>query len=233
MEPNTTFTPQVEQPQPTQQQPAQPMQPVQPVPIKKDNRILVKVLSGLFILVLVAGGVGAYLWRDAQANRQKTDDAAKIKTLDDKIAAIEAITGPITQNVLDNLKESKPFLTKQNNDVQRQNDLSRLNTALASYESNNRGAIPSGMGVAATTWTSFVNRYVKVDGNSTFTDPSGTEYIISDTAALPTTFNASNPVILITTDATCNGQSLTTGQGSRKAAFQMRLENGSIACENN
>jgi flagellar basal body-associated protein FliL len=232
MEPNTTFTPQVEQPQPAQQQPAQPIQPVQPVPIKRDNRILIKVLYCLFILVLVAGGVGAYLWRDAQANRQKTDDAAKIKTLNDKIASIEAITGPITQNVLDRLKESKLFLIKQNDDVQRQNDLSRLNTALASYESSNRGAIPSGIGAAATTWTSFVNRYIKVDGD-TFSDPSGTDYIISDTAALPTTFNASNPVILITTDATCNGQGLTTGQGSRKAAFQMRLENGSIACENN
>ena len=126
-----------------------------------------------------------------------------------------------------------PALQRSQRDTQRKNDLSRLNTALTSYQSNNRGALPSGTTASIpTSWPSFVNRYIRTAGD-TFTDPSGTDYIVSTTATLPTTFDASNPVILTTVDATCNGETLTMGQGSRKVAFQMKLEGNGIACANN
>ncbi len=121
-----------------------------------------------------------------------------------------------------------PALQRSQRDTQRKNDLSRLNTALSSYQSNNRGALPTD----AASWTSFVTRYVTVNGD-TFVDPSGTNYNLSTTASLPTSFNASTPVIRATVGATCNGENITTGQGARKVAFQMKLEGSGTACQNN
>jgi prepilin-type N-terminal cleavage/methylation domain-containing protein len=131
-----------------------------------------------------------------------------------------------------------PSLQRSQRDMQRKNDLNRLATALASYQSNNRGALPSGMAPSeATSWPSFVERYVRTGGDD-FRDPSGGgddegEYNVSTTATLPTTFDPEQPVIVVTVGATCDGEGLTTGQGSRKVAFQMALEGGGVACQSN
>ena len=121
-----------------------------------------------------------------------------------------------------------PALQRSQRDTQRKNDLSRLNTAVASYQSNNRGALPT----SVTGWKSLVTNYVRVSGD-TFVDPSGTDYIISTTGTLPAAFDASKPVILVTTGAVCKGETIVTNQGSRKVAFQMRLEGSGVACQNN
>jgi prepilin-type N-terminal cleavage/methylation domain-containing protein len=118
-----------------------------------------------------------------------------------------------------------PALQRSQRDTQRKNDLSRLNTALSSYQSNNRGALP-------TDWSSFVSRYITT-GDDTFVDPSGNDYNVSTTATLPTSFDDSTPVIRVTVGAKCNGEDITTGQGPRKVAFQMKLEGSGVACENN
>lgn len=126
-----------------------------------------------------------------------------------------------------------PALQRSQRDTQRKNDLSRLQTALTSYQSNNRGALPSGTsGSETTTWPSFVTRYIRTAGD-TFTDPTGEDYIVSTIATLPDEFDAANPVIVATIDATCDGESLVMGQGSRKVAFQMKLEGNGTACVNN
>lgn len=126
-----------------------------------------------------------------------------------------------------------PALQRSQRDMQRKNDLSRLNTALASYQSNNRGSLPSGTsGSETTTWSSFVTRYIRTAGD-TFTDPSGEDYILSTTAVLPTEFDATTPYIIATVGATCAGEGITTGQGSRKVAFQMKLEGSGTTCINN
>ena len=125
-----------------------------------------------------------------------------------------------------------PALQRSQRDTARKQDLSRLQTALTSYQSNNRNALPSGTGAETTSWPSFVTRYIRTAGD-TFTDPTGSDYILSTTATLPTDFDSTNPVIVATVGATCNGESLTTGQGSRKVAFQMKLEGSGIACSNN
>ncbi len=100
------------QPQPEFQQPIVTQPVTQSVPIKKDKSFLIKLSIGLVMLVLIAGGVGAFLWRDGQANSQKSDDVAKVKTLndkvavlEDKIATIEIATGPISQEMLDSIKK--------------------------------------------------------------------------------------------------------------------------------
>lgn len=126
-----------------------------------------------------------------------------------------------------------PALQRSQRDAQRKNDLTRLNTALASYSSNNRGALPIvGATLDPTSWGSFVLRYVTASGD-TFVDPSGTDYIVSTTASLPTEFDAANPVIKVIVGAKCVGESFKTGEGSRKVAFQMKLEGSGIACTNN
>jgi prepilin-type N-terminal cleavage/methylation domain-containing protein len=131
-----------------------------------------------------------------------------------------------------------PALQRSQRDMQRKNDLSRFEVALASYETNNSGALPSGMdSSASTSWSSFLSRYVIVGGDK-FTDPSGTDYMLKDTGGVNSTanipnFDASSPYVYITTGATCNGEDLTMGQGSRKVAFQMKLEGNGIACAHN
>jgi hypothetical protein len=57
-------------------------------PIK--NKIsLNKILLGLLLLVIIAGGVGAYVWRDSQANQQKSDNLSKREELEKQLADIE------------------------------------------------------------------------------------------------------------------------------------------------
>lgn len=121
-----------------------------------------------------------------------------------------------------------PALQRNQRDTQRKNDLSRITTALTSYQSNNKGALPANPAA----WGTFVTGYVRTAGD-TFVDPNGTNYVVSTTATLPTTYSAANPVVRVTVGSICNGETLTANQGSRKVAFQMKLEGSGIACQNN
>lgn len=128
-----------------------------------------------------------------------------------------------------------PALQRGQRDQQRENDLNRLQTALNSYQSNNRNAIPTGSMTATTpntTWGSFVARYVRVGGD-TFMDPNGTDYTLTTTDISTGDFVASPRAIQVAVGSICNGESLTGGQGNRKVAFRMRLEGGGVACVNN
>jgi len=152
-----------------------------------------------------------------------------IKTKDKGFTIIEvvlvlAIAGLIFMMVFVAL----PALQRSQRDTQRKNDLSRLNTAIASYQSNNRGSLPSGV----TGWNDMVNDYVRVSGD-TFVDPNGTDYIVRTSGPLPSEFEPDNPVVLVTVGATCDGEGIKTGQGSRKVALQMKLEGSGVACQNN
>ena len=140
-----------------------------------------------------------------------------------------------------------PALQRNQRDTQRKNDLSRLQTALTSYTSNNRGSLP-------TNWTTFVSQYVTVNdatsgtARDTFIDPLGgvtaaqTTYQLIPSAAASltgsfsstgTTANQNN--IYVSTGATCgtSGDTIVTGAGTRKVAFRMYLEGGGITCVNN
>ena len=126
-----------------------------------------------------------------------------------------------------------PALQRSQRDTQRKNDLSRAVTALTSYTSNNRGALPTNT-VAG--WNTFTTAYLEVGGD-TFIDPTGADYIWV-TPAVPATvaaavYSSATPNIYVTVGAVCNGEVLTTNQGNRKVAFQMKLEGGGIACASN
>lgn len=124
-----------------------------------------------------------------------------------------------------------PALQKSQKDTQRRQDLSRLQTAINNYQTNNKGNLPDFS--TEPTVTAFLNSYLKTAGE-TFTDPNGTDYIVG-TGTLPGTFDGANPYIKATKGAICGNDegTVTTGQGSRKIALQMRLEGSGVACINN
>ena len=123
-----------------------------------------------------------------------------------------------------------PALQRGQKDQQRANDLSRLQTALTKYQTNNRNKIP-GDSSNMTPWNSFVTRYVKV-GDDTFADPNGEDYTL--TASNPeATFVPSPRNVQVSVGSVCDGENLKTGQGASKVSFRMKLEGGGIACVNN
>lgn len=133
-----------------------------------------------------------------------------------------------------------PALQRNQRDTQRKADLSRLQTALTSYASNNRNALP-------TNWTTFVTQYLTTNGDS-FVDPAGpsttqgntvTTYVMTSSVIdlSSTTYAAAQNIIYYSVGNICvstnNAQVTTTGAGARKVAFRMVLEGGGVACVNN
>ncbi len=122
-----------------------------------------------------------------------------------------------------------PALQRGQRDQQRKNDLSRAQTAVNSYKSNNRGALPATNSLA---WnTTIRDKYLKVNGD-TFADPSGADYNFNVGGSVPDTFDSTKPDVYVTIGSSCDGEKLVSGQGSNKAAMQMKLEGGGIACVN-
>jgi prepilin-type N-terminal cleavage/methylation domain-containing protein len=140
-----------------------------------------------------------------------------------------------------------PALQRNQRDSQRKGDLSRLQTALTSYTSNNRGSLP-------TSWTSFVDTYLTLksstntSGTDSFVDPSGpsttqgsntTTYELTPSSAdlSSTSFSTAQNIIYYAIGAVCDpntgGAVTTTGAGARKVAFRMVLEGGGVTCLNN
>jgi prepilin-type N-terminal cleavage/methylation domain-containing protein len=130
-----------------------------------------------------------------------------------------------------------PALQRSQRDSQREQDLSRAQTAIQQYQSNNRNVLP-------TNWTTFATQYLKATGgaDSEFVDPSGKSYrftALAVGAAAPTTVDSTDSSqttvrIFYTTAATCaTDGAVTGGQGSRKVALRVVLEGGGVACVNN
>jgi prepilin-type N-terminal cleavage/methylation domain-containing protein len=126
-----------------------------------------------------------------------------------------------------------PALQRSQRDTQRKNDLSRAITAVNSYASNNRGAIPSATIIAE--WTRFMANYLTTN-NDKFDDPAGTN---SGTYTFSLTPMSNNPTysstvstIYVSPGKVCDGEGITDA-GARKVALRMKLEGGGIACQNN
>ena len=125
-----------------------------------------------------------------------------------------------------------PALQRNQRDTQKKNDIGRVLTALQSYQSNNRGSIP-------TSWESqLTTPYLRLDGD-TFTDPSGINYrLTSRTVAdgKPTRrINSAGDISLIFyyLNSKCDGENIVAADGANKVAFTALLEGGGIYCVNN
>ena len=125
-----------------------------------------------------------------------------------------------------------PALQRNQRDTQKKNDIGRVLTALQSYQSNNRGSIP-------TSWESqLTTPYLRLDGD-TFTDPSGINYrLTSRTVAdgKPTRrINSAGDISIIFyyLNSKCDGENIVAADGANRVAFAALLEGGGIYCVNN
>ena len=121
-----------------------------------------------------------------------------------------------------------PALQRNQRDTQRKNDLSRVQSAINSFQANNRGKIPAISGNALS--GNFVASYLNVGGD-TFQDPNGQAYQFQ--VADPTWNSAAATQIQYSAGSRCDGENLVSGQGNNKVALRMALEGGGIYCLNN
>ena len=125
-----------------------------------------------------------------------------------------------------------PALQRNQRDTQRKNDIGRVLTALQSYQSNNRGSIP-------TSWASqLITPYLRLDGD-TFTDPSGINYRLSSRTvadgkpARRINSAGDDSLIFYYLNSKCDGENIVAADGANKVAFAALLEGGGIYCVNN
>lgn len=131
-----------------------------------------------------------------------------------------------------------PALQRSQRDSQREQDMNRALTAIQSYQSNNRNAIPRDQAQ----YNSLISSYLNAGGDE-FVDPSGKPYAFASrgTEALTASDDTrdmgnsqENVRIYYTANATCGAEGgLEGGQGSRRVAFRLVLEGGGVACVNN
>ena len=125
-----------------------------------------------------------------------------------------------------------PALQRNQRDTQRKNDIGRVLTALQSYQSNNRGSIP-------TSWESqLTTPYLRLDGD-TFTDPSGINYRLTSRTvadgkpARRINSAGDDSLIFYYLNSKCDGENIVAADGANKVAFAALLEGGGIYCVNN
>ena len=108
--------------------------------------------------------------------------------------------------------------------------MSRLLSAVQSYQSNNKGNVPETL--AGDFRTNYLN-----SGGDTFMDPDGSTYVFANGSigTIPTTVKSAsgNTVIWLFNDAKCDGENTALGGGANKIAASMKLEGGGIYCVNN
>lgn len=138
-----------------------------------------------------------------------------------------------------------PALQRGQRDTQRQDDVSRLQSAVSNYSAANRGNIPSDQGA----WEDFIDSHMLRAGD-TFADPSGSDYTILDSTgageqdfdyALGTEDNVDdlynnpdlNSIIYVFEGGSCNFETQRVegvSDGSRSLAILKALESGSYEC---
>ena len=130
-----------------------------------------------------------------------------------------------------------PALQRNQRDTQRKNDLSRVQSAINSFQANNRGTLPSDTDL---TGTNFISKYMKTEGNDTFQDPDGTAYTFKAGPAATATsqtissaFSTQAGAITFVKSAVCQGESYIKSTGGNKIAFLYKLEGGGVYCLNN
>lgn len=142
-----------------------------------------------------------------------------------------------------------PALNRTQRDSRRRDDISVLLRKLKDFQTNNRGALPSGGSTvysysessSASNWGGFYRDYLGKD----FVDPSGGEYklevatcgeqntgkVCRNTLAVNTQFPNDNKIHIVQ-QATCDGDNAVATKNIRKVAVQYKLEGGGIYCAN-
>ena len=124
-----------------------------------------------------------------------------------------------------------PALQRTQRDTQRKNDIGRVQTALVSYQSNNRNNLPAANDSG---WATFLVNYLTVDSDS-FQDPSFGSYVFKYRATdrtAPSVPVAESGEIWVFGSSTCDGETILSAS-SRKVAVALKLEGGGVYCVNN
>lgn len=143
-----------------------------------------------------------------------------------------------------------PALRASQRDTERKEAVTLLIDAIKKYQSNNRGALPSGgtgthdgpSNAVKTTWQGFYNNYINEEK---FIDPNGTAYTLVPKQCYATTdlecaesLNMSKEVfpnnyeMWLISSATCNGQKAEKSSNPRKLAVLYMMERGGPYCAN-
>lgn len=127
-----------------------------------------------------------------------------------------------------------PSLQRQSRDTQRRRDMETVISAIKSYQSNNRGALPDGN---FQVWRDKLNKYLP----NNFVSPSGGQYnlvvreCISHVGANCNTnegnmvFDENNYIYIVKT-AKCDGSKIIKSSNGRKVVVAHKLEGGGIFC---
>jgi prepilin-type N-terminal cleavage/methylation domain-containing protein len=120
-----------------------------------------------------------------------------------------------------------PALQRSQRDTQRRNDLSRAQTAINSYKSNNRNTVPTDV---IEYQTKIRTNYLSAQGDK-FEDPSRGDYKFvggMGNDSYPT-YSDSSADILVELGKKCEGENVVPA-GDRSVALRMALEGGGTAC---
>lgn len=125
-----------------------------------------------------------------------------------------------------------PALQRNQRDTQRKNDLSRIQSAVNSYQANNKGKIPDSGKL-----NTLRDSYLKAGGDS-FQDPTGRDYSLAYSASATGVANATwsetgNVSIQYVVGAKCDDEAVVAAGGTNKVAIRMALEGGGQYCLNN
>lgn len=140
-----------------------------------------------------------------------------------------------------------PALQRSQRDTQRRDDMARFSSQLTQYQSNNGQKVPNenaATGKEKEAWGDFVEDYLRVDGEDSFSDPNGKPYTVvsvtscsssgcSQPSSDETKDDYKNGYIRVYTNATCAGEDPTYVAGKRKVAFTYKLEGAGTYCGNN
>lgn len=170
-----------------------------------------------------------------------------------EVALVLAIAGLIFMMVFIAL----PALQRSQRDSRRRDDIMVLIQTIKKYQSNNRGALPTGTGVVTyvegsddktTSWQGFYDKYLGKD----FNDPDGDHYALDvvecgagssdaecDSVAtsvrdsgFPFTVGNTKYVIVIVKQAVCSGEKAIRSSNPRNVAALYRLEGAGSYCNN-
>lgn len=143
-----------------------------------------------------------------------------------------------------------PGLRASQRDSERRENVSMLLESIKKYQTNNRGALPDGIGVAFQggsgslvnrSWQNFYNKYLA----ESFVDPSGNNYrlevvncgrqvdqLCDDSAQYDTgsVLFPNDYKMLIVRNATCSGTQTIATSNPRKVAVLYRLERAGVYC---
>ena len=123
-----------------------------------------------------------------------------------------------------------PALQRNQRDAQRKQDLSRVLTAVRSYQSTNRGRVPAAGGFSAI----LVPRYLSQDGQ--FQDPDGSQYLFSrgtDWTGKERKSSDGKTIVRVYRSSRCDGENIVPKTGQNNIALTVHLEGGGVYCVNN